>query len=503
MLTKTRTHKTSRPPVGFFEKIFLKEKLNHWLGYFFIAAIAAAFGYLIATQTFVGLGLFGLILGFFTVVACMVNTETGLYINIFYAFFAFHLSRYLFNDAFQVGIVVDILIGATFLSLLLKRGNLRSTFNSFVKTPVVVAMLVFLFYLLLQLFNPSGGSFDGWLQTFRRFLGSVFLLFIAYNLFTDYRRIRRFFTVLFVLCVVTGLYGCIQEWHGLFDFELAWVHADDNRFGLYFIMGDFRKFSTMSDPTAYGVVMASCSIIYIIIAWHQKSWPVKIVLLTGVLIMLLGMSYSGTRTANVMVVAGIGLFIMLTINKKATRFFAIASALVFVVVMYGPYANSTIIRIRSSFAGSDDESFKVRNANRATIQPYIWKHPIGGGLGTTGGNGLRHNPGHYLAGFPPDSGYLKKALETGWIGLIMICVLYFLVIKTGIRTYFSTHTQRLKILYAAITASIFSFYIGEYAQETIGQITDIVVYYPLIAILLKLPYIDRKTEETADLILLK
>ena len=56
---------------------------------------------------------------------------------------------------------------------------------------------------------------------------------------------------------------------------------------------------------------------------------------------------------------------------------------------------------------------------------------------------------------------------------------------------------------AAITASIFSFYIGEYAQETIGQITDIVVYYPLIAILLKLPYVDTKKEETTDMVLPK
>jgi len=38
--------------------------------------------------------------------------------------------------------------------------------------------------------------------------------------------------------------------------------ADANRFGLIFINGDFRKFSTMSDPTAYGVLMAACAVFF-------------------------------------------------------------------------------------------------------------------------------------------------------------------------------------------------------------------------------------------------
>jgi len=107
---------------------------------------------------------------------------------------------------------------------------------------------------------------------------------------------------------------------------------------------------------------------------------------------------------------------------------------------------------------------------------------------------LRFNPTHYLAGFPPDSGYLKKALETGWIGLIIICVLYFVILKNCIRGYFEADEPDIKILYAACCAFLFSFYIADFAQDAIGQITDTVVYYPIIAITLKLRDFAAKDE---------
>ncbi len=300
-----------------------------------------------------------------------------------------------------------------------------------------------------------------------------------------YQSIRKFLTLLFIVCTICGLYGCIQQWHGLFNYEIAWATADDNRFGLIFIDGDFRKFSTMSDPTAYGIMMASCGILFTIIALNEKKRSTKFVLIPGVIFMFLGMAYSGTRTANAMAAAGLVMFLLLTINKKSTKIFAVFLAAVYVVLMYAPfYGNSTINRLRTTFNGSNDDSYKVREVNRAFIQPYIYSHPIGGGLCTTGAGGLRFNPSHYLAGFPPDSGYLKKALETGWIGLIIICILYFVVLKNCIKGYFESDDPNIKIIFAACCGFLFSFYIADFAQDAIGQITDTVVYYPLIAITL-------------------
>ncbi len=385
----------------------------------------------------------------------------------------------------------DILILATLFSLFIKRVNLKSTFNSFMHNSVIITIAVLFFYLILELFNPYAHSFNGWYQTFRKLLDDVFLLFIAYKVLDSYASIRRFLTLLFIVCTICGMYGCIQQWHGLFGSEMAWVMADKIRFGLIFIDGDFRKFSTMSDPTAFGIIMASCGILFSIIALNEKKSKTKLVIITGLIFMFLGMAYSGTRTADAMAAAGFFMFILLTINKRSTQIFAVILGCLFAVIMYAPiYGNATVNRLRSTFNATDDQSYKVREANRAFIQPYIYSHPIGGGLGTTGDAGLQYNPSHYLAGFPPDSGYLKKALETGWIGLIIICVLYFVILKNSIRGYFETKKNNIKILFAACCGCLFSFYIADFAQDAIGQLTDTVVYYPIIALTLSLRSIN-------------
>jgi cell division protein FtsW (lipid II flippase) len=340
---------------------------------------------------------------------------------------------------------------------------------------------------MLELFNPLAHSFDGWYGAIRALVMTIMLLFAAYAVFDNWRTMRRFIIVVFVFTAIVALYGCIQQWHGLFDFEVDWVKADPLRFSLIFIAGDYRKFSMMSDPPGFAIVMACCSVFFLVLLTGPWQRRVKILLFPAVCLMLMGMAFSGTRTANAMVIGGLVFFMLLTINKRSTQVFAVAAGMVFLVLMFGPFSgNPTINRFRTTFTGNQDESYKVRNTNRRSIQPYIYYHPIGGGLGTTGAYGVANNPGHFLAGFPTDSGYLKKALEVGWIGLFLIVILYYCIVRAGIRGYFQCRNEKAKNIYAAATCCMFSFYVAEYAQDAVGQITDIVVYYPMIALILRL-----------------
>jgi O-antigen ligase len=203
--------------------------------------------------------------------------------------------------------------------------------------------------------------------------------------------------------------------------------------------------------------------------------------------MLLGMAYSGTRTAYAAFLGGVFFFILISWQNQSTRIFSIASLLFLLVFLYFPYyGNNTINRIRSTFIGKRDKSFEVRELNRKAIQPYIYAHPIGGGLGTTGDVGLANSPGHFLAGFPPDSGYLKKALETGWLGLILICILYYKILVGGVHIFLHSREEEFRTISGAIVCCIFGFYIAEIAQDAMGQISDMVIYYPFLAILIKL-----------------
>jgi hypothetical protein len=173
-------------------------------------------------------------------------------------------------------------------------------------------------------------------------------------------------------------------------------------------------------------------------------------------------------------------------------------AIVFLALLFGPFSgNGTIRRFRTTFMGTNDESYKVRVVSRAFIQPYILSHPIGGGQGTTGFNGAREHPGHYLAGFQPDSSYVMRAAETGWIGLALICSLYGFTLVITVRAFFRAKNENLKVIYAACASSFFSYYIAEFAQVAIGGITDVVVYYPLLAIVLRFKTLDNEAATKA------
>jgi len=463
-----------------------ERKLNHWMAYLLMGGIAVMVGLLMADNLKIGMGFAGGVIGTAVVVACMVDTAAGLFINVVYSFVAFYLSRLLFRDEFPVGTASDILIFSTLLGLILRKVTLKETWNSFASSAAVICFLVYLGFGILQLFNPNSHSFTAWYISIRKLTGTYVILFVAYEVFKDPTAIRRYLALIFWCCLGLGLYGCIQQWHGLFNFEIEWVMSDDLRYGLMYIGGEFRKFSLLSDPMAFGLLMAACGLFFFILSMAltgRKRWIMRL----GTIPMFLGMAYSGTRTANIMVVAGAAFFILLTLERKGTRVFAGAAAAVLLLLLYLPfYSNNTLNRFRSSFQGSQDESYKVREMNRHYIQPYIWTHPIGGGLCTTGSHGMELNPGHYLAGFPCDNGYLEKVLETGWIGLGLLCVLYFLILRTGIQAYFKGRTPYEKILAAACTCGIFSFYVATYSQTALGQISDIVIYYPFIAILLRL-----------------
>lgn len=223
-----------RSGLRFCEKTFLHKKLNNWFGYLILSFVAITFGYLLAKDTMAGLSLFGLILGLGVVIVCMSSAETGLYITVIYSFFAFFLSRLLFKGTLSVGVIFDVLVLATFLGLL--RGlDFKQSFNEFYKTPIVVCLLSILFYTIIEFFNPNSHSLNTWYLAVRKFTGYVLLLFIAYNVFDSYESVRKFLRMLFIVSTITAIYGCIQQWHGYFNFEMQLILSDEHGFGLIFL----------------------------------------------------------------------------------------------------------------------------------------------------------------------------------------------------------------------------------------------------------------------------
>ena len=469
----------------FFSRVFIDEKLYNWFGCVLLGLIAVGFGLALAKRVDIGFILVAAVVGLCVILPVMANGMTALCFIVFFNYFIYVVPRLLDNDVVKPGIGFDALVVGGMLGFLLRREHLKPASAEMFKTPVMTWVLVLYVYTCIELFNPLAHSFDGWYDTFRKTTEQFVLLFLAYHVLTTWKRIDRFMYALFWASALCGLYGCIEQWHGLFPFEMVQVMRIKAGTASIYFGGQIRKFSTVSSATAFGMDMAGAAVIFVILGLNEARKSRRWLYLIGSIPMILGMTYSGTRTSTIMLLAGLGLYILLHMDKKQTRIYAGLAVLLLVVIIYMPYGNATLNRFRSSFDGKKDDSYLVREINRKRIQPYILSHPIGGGLGTTNNAGMKWNPGHALAGFQTDNGHLRTALEMGWIGMLITLALLFVSMRTGVHEFFRTREPWEKGVIAACTGSIFAFTLGDLAQEGLGEITNIAIFYPSIAILLR------------------
>jgi O-antigen ligase len=206
------------------------------------------------------------------------------------------------------------------------------------------------------------------------------------------------------------------------------------------------------------------------------------------------MLFSGTRGAFPLVPAGLLLFAILKFNRKILIGTAIAG--VFVVgLIFLPTSNQNILRFQSAFRPNEDASYKVRQMNQARIKPYIWSHPFGGGLGSTGEWGKKFAPGSYLSTFPPDSGYVRTTVELGYIGLTIFCILIFVILKTGITNYYKIKDPELKAYCLAMILMVFAWNIANFPQEALVQYPSNVIFYLTVALMNIAYRIDKEQQQ--------
>ncbi|SFE92836.1 O-Antigen ligase [Chitinophaga sp. CF118] len=431
----------------------------------------------------------GLIAGMVALI-CMFNTRLGFIITTILAFFMFYPKHFI-ADNLPTGIVIDILIALTFIGAYYKKSIHKQRLWEYMSSPVTVVYIIYMGFLLIELFNPSMDSVSGWIFTVRKFLNFMMIYFIGLHIFNSLNDIKDYLKLWLYLAILAGAYGCFQQWFGLPSFEERWVMDDPIRYKLYFQGGEIRKFSFLSDPTAFGILMGISIVYAIAAAMNEERKKQRWLLIIGILLMVLGMSYSGTRTAYFIIPAGLCVYVLMTINNRKTLLFMVGFLLFFMVLIFGPfYSNSTVNRIRTSFKLSDDESMNVRDKNREMIRPYMLSHPMGGGVATTGVLGQEYNPGHPLAGFPPDSGYLRTALETGWIGLGYTLIMFFITLLVAVKNYYRSRSKEVRTIYVAIVASLYAFIIAQYAQVAIGQMPGSFFFYSAMAIIVKLKNFD-------------
>jgi len=399
-------------------------------------------------------------------VKTVIDLRFGFFLMITYGYFLFLLDR-LFPLPIPYGTGIEI-IQCVMLVTILTQGRDIISWSLF-RNPVTYWLLITEAYNVLQVFNPSAVSMSGWVYSTRGIIFTLILYFIVTIVFSDFTIVKRFTKFWLALALLAGIYGIYQEIFGYSDFEWRSIYSNPQTYGLIAMFTGIRKFSFLSDVSAFGMLMAFAGIFCCVLALGPYKIRIRVILVVSAILMLVGMTYSGTRTATAMVPIGIVFYALLSINTVRTWIFLSVCVTILGGILYGPFYSGPMRRLKSAFAPNEDSSMQVRDKNRLNIQPYIHSHPIGGGVFTTGDIGHVYSPGHFLAGFQADSGYLKTALERGWIGLILLLILYFVIMKEGLTNYYRSQDPEIRIFYAAYLCAFFSLSIANFTSYSMTQ----------------------------------
>lgn len=399
------------------------------------------------------------------------------------SFFIAYINRWTFTMVPLA--VVDIILYLTTIGILIKIGSgqgLKNFVTKYFKNPITYALLVWVIYNHFQLLNLNSTDILSKLLVIRQSWYSLLAYVIGVYVFENINSVKAFIKIILALSLLAAIFGLTQKHIGLLPFEREWLYSSPLRIRLYMVWGQVRAWSFLNDPTSFGLLMSTSAVTCIILMTGSFKFYKKVLLAICVIIMLLAMVASGTRTAFVIFLVGVGFFGLINIRSTRTQIACILVSLVCVIIYFGPFYSAPIQRIRSAFQGDKDPSMNVRLINKEKIRPYLLTHPIGGGSNATQGN----NTSHILYGFPPDSGYLKIALELGYVGLLIILWLYYRASAFATQQYFNSQSREKKIVYLIILTSLLALFTAEVTQITISQKPFDLIVFAYFALLTRL-----------------
>ena len=469
---------------------FVIKKLHSGPGYVIFALLALATSYATAVIDYkIGLAVVALFCIILIVILCLRYPHFGFYLTLALSgqlTLVARLANLSFN--FPYGVPIEILTYLTLFGILFNPDLRKKLDSEFWTNPITISFLFLMAYNLIELFNPSMFSKLGWTYFYRKQISYYFFYYVAYCLLSSRKSIDFFINFLIIYTSLLALYACKQQWFGYADFEMRSILIGGERaYNLLFQGGFLRKFSTLSDPATSGVLFASVAMLCIILIWREKSWKRRRWLSLAIIANVLGYSYSGTRTSTLMIMAGIIFYIMATLYEKRTFIFLAISVLAFTFLILAPIHSSPVLeRIRTTFQGTKDASAAIRDYDRHQVQPYIQAHPIGGGVYTCGMEGPVYNRGHYLWLFQPDSGYMKVLAEEGPIGLALLIISYFFVLRVGLRNFYRSKDIKIQNQYIALLTMLFTLMLAQYAQVAMSQYPIALMFLCIMVVFIKL-----------------
>src|SRR6202158_5757590 len=179
------------------------------IGIFVVGAFAAyQAAEFVISGDFTGMAYGGMaVVGGAIVIGILNNWRNGVYFFLSWLLFE-DLARKFLGNNMAIYFAKDFLALVVFISFL--AAYRRKEVTSF-RPPFLVPLLIFIWFGVIQIFNPASTSIWYGLMGFKIFFYYVPMVFLGYSLINSEAQLRRFFTVNMVLALIIISLGIAQS----------------------------------------------------------------------------------------------------------------------------------------------------------------------------------------------------------------------------------------------------------------------------------------------------
>ena len=411
-----------------------------------------------------------------------------LYLLFIFSFCLTLIDRYFVKGMFPVGTLIDLLIIYTYAIYFLSSFSGGVDFKKAADAPLV-ALGLWLFYCVLELFNPEAPpAFSVWFIGVR----PSFYMILGIPLFCmmlNVKTTKRFIYLWGICSMILTIKGFIQLKIGL-DVTERILMSGPFRY-THLLWGQLRVFSFCSDAGQFGTIQAFTGICGAIMFLGATSNKERLFLLAMSLTGIYGMFISGTRGSLFIVLMGALVYLCLIKKIKLLTIGAICFGIFFFFMRYsdagsGVYA---IRRMRTAFNTEKDASFNARYSKELQVKEYVSTRPFGCGFGSMD----RSVAGAKLPGLGTDSGYVLMLGQQGIIGLCLyLGILAYFMMRGAFLALFRLKNPWLRNVVIASVGGIGGIAVANYANPVIMQHPTCLVFFFCVATIFVSPRLDKE-----------
>ncbi|WP_418460292.1 O-antigen ligase family protein [Bacteroides sp.] len=395
----------------------------------------------------------------------------------------------------NLSVIMDIILGISFLSLALNIINNKSSYpwSNAINT-LTVTYAIWLTYCFLILFSPDV-SFNNLIANRSVYLSLPLTYLLSAVLMCTPQRLKVTLFLLGIFIATAAFKAYWQKTKGFDSVESAWLFA--GAWHTHILRSGIRYFSFYTDAGNFGSSMGMFTVVFGIIAIIVKQKITRIFCLGACILAGVGMMMSGTRGAMIVPFGGLLLYVLLSKSMKAIISCSIFGILTFCFFYFTDIGEGNVFirRMRTAFRPVEDASFNVRLENQKRFAYYLADKPFGVGIGgrIVDTKGLMELDEDFI---PTDSYYVGVWVEGGIVGLCLYITLQALILlRCCYLLMFRIKNDQLRKILAALLCGVFGIWLNGYVGRGMGFQPSSFIIAIFLSFVLNGVYMDKRLKK--------